>query len=346
MRSLSGKLYTRTILFARGFSAFSLTLCVALGLILAIAGPASGQVRFVQPRVNFGPLAGGPIYQHRFEFINEGKDPIDIVDIRVGCGCLQPQVAKTRFVPGERGVVTMQIRTLGQAAGERVWRAQIVTRRGAAAEESSLVIAAKLRFDVAVEPSIVAMTVETKLRQTIRVVNHRTEPLKVIAVRSSSPAVRILPLEVQKDVTTIAFEVDRANLQAKRNEETLDIYTDDPGHRHLQIPLTLIAAPKTPAVRAVPERVQLDAAKANSQLVRLRGTADRALRLDKAIPDHPALRCTWAAGPGNDATLRIALDPAKAGDATIASVRISFDEPAGTSLTIPVTLQRTADGAK
>ncbi len=311
---------------------------LVIGIGLFSPALASAQLRFEQPNSNLGVLVGGPIYQQRFDFVNEARTPIEIVDIRLGCGCLQPILAKRTFTPGERGTLMLNLRTLGQAAGERVWRAHVVSRNGGKLDESVLTVAGTLRFDVTVEPSIVAMTVETRLTQTIRLVNHRVEPLTVIAVRSSSPAVRIMPVRTDGAITTIAFEVDRASLPAARNEETLDIYTSDPNHRHLQIPLSLTATPKVALVRAVPAQVQLDTNVADSQIVRLRGTNDRTVRIEKASADHPALRCTWAAGPGDDATLKIVIDPSQRADAIHCVVRVNLSEPAGAIVTIPVSV--------
>lgn len=310
-----------------------------LGIVLFCPAFASAQLRFAQPSVNLGSLLGGPIYVQRFDFVNAGNESIEIADIRLGCGCLQPSISKRIYGPGERGTLVLQIRTMGQAAGDRSWRAHVLCRRGNAVDGSELTIVAKLRYDVTVEPSVVAMTVETKLTQTIRLINHRAEPLKVIAVRSSSPAVRIMPMRTEGSITTIAFEVDRSNLAMARNEETLDIYTDDPNHRHLQIPLTLTATAKGLSVRAVPGQVQLDATMADSQLIRLRGVNNQMVRVEKAMADHPALRCTFAAGPGNDATLKVVIDPAKVGDATNGVVRVFLSEPAGAIVTIPVSIK-------
>ena len=53
------------------------------------------------------------------------------------------------------------------------------------------------------------------------------------------------------------------------------------------------------------------------------------------------MRCTWAAGPGNDATLKISVNAATlTTPGSAASVRVHFAEPAGAIVMIPVELRK------
>ena len=127
-------------------------------------------------------------------------------------------------------------------------------------------------------------------------------------------------------------------MTADRQEETLNLYTDDPAYPHLQVPITLMQSIRA-AMTATPEKVELIGA--GSQLVRLRGANGQVVRIEKAVSDHPAITCTWAAGPGNESTLKIRVNPALlATPGASTEVRIQFVEPAGTTLSIPVRMKK------
>lgn len=301
---------------------------LAVAFLLFSPGLASAQLRFMQPSADLGELRGGPIYQHRFDFVNDANQPIEITDFRLGCGCLQPILDKRVYQPGEKGTLLMHVRTLGQQAGARTWQAHVQYRVAGKSAEVGLVVGATIRNEVVIEPAIIAMTVDTTLKQEVTIKDSRAMPLKIIAVEASSPALKVNVSSTQGGVTRVSLEVSRKDLQAARQEATLNIYTDDPNYRQLQVPLTLIQANR-PNVIALPDKV------VGSQIVRLRAVGDQAVRIDKAEASHPAIKCTWAAGPGNDATLRISVNAAQL-PAAGASVRVSLAEPSSIPLTIPV----------
>ena len=312
--------------------------CLALLLVLFSPALASAQIRFTHAAADLGELRGGPVYQHRFDFVNQSSRPIEVIDFRLGCGCLQPLLAKRIYQPGEKGTLLMNVRTLGQPNGARSWHAHIVYRDGETKQEASLVIAARIRNEVTIEPSILAITVDSMLRQEVTIKDHRAQPMQIKAVLASSPALRISTLPTSAGVTKIILEVSRSGLTASRQEETLDIYSDDPHYRHLQVPITLTKAHRVD-VSATPKQVELTGS--GSQLIRLRGAGDQTVRIERAEADHAAVKCTWAAGPGTDATLKVSINGAQVTmPGPMGSVRVHLREPAGAILTIPVTFRK------
>jgi Protein of unknown function (DUF1573) len=308
---------------------------IALALLPICPALAFGQLNFTAPTANLGELRGGPVYQHRFEFVNDSANPIEITDIRLGCGCLQPVLDQRFYQPGAKGTLLMNIRTLGQPDGPRTWQAHVAYRQAGKLQETPLIVAATIRNEVTVEPSIIAMTVETTLRQELTITDHRMPPLKVVNVLASAPAIRIQLQPAANGVTKAIIEVSGSALSAARQEEMLNIYTDDPYYRLLQVPITLTKAIR-PAVSAAPDKVELF--DGGSVLVRLRSSNDQAVRVESAVADHSFIRCTWAAGPGNDATLKITLG-AEANRTPIGSTNVRV-RVGGTTLTIPVALRK------
>jgi uncharacterized protein DUF1573 len=302
---------------------------LAVCTLLTIPAFASAQLRFTKPTADLGELRGSLVYQHRFEFANASASAIEITDIQLGCGCLSPVLDKRVYQPGEKGTLLMHIRTLGQPEGARTWQAQVQYREAGKQHEIGLIVAAKIRNEVTVEPSIVAMLVETTLKQELSVIDHRAFPLKVVNAVASSPAIKV-GVQPSLNGAKVTLEVSGAALTRGRQNEVLNIYTDDPNYRVLQVPITLAKAER-PRVTASPPHV--DFIGAGSQLVRVRSAEDRVIRIDKIECEHPALKCTWVAGPGNDATLKIA---AQSGEMQT-SVRVHVGS---TVLTIPVTLKK------
>jgi hypothetical protein len=306
----------------------------ALSLILACPAHASAQLRFAQPEANLGDLRGGPVHAHRFEFVNDSAQPLEITDLRLGCGCLQPVLDQRIYQAGEKGTLLMNLRTLGQPNGPRTWQIHVHYRVGEKRQETSLILAATIRNEVTVEPSIVALTVETTLRQEVTIKDHRPTPMKITTLLASSPAIRVSTKSSEGGVTKVILEVSRSALTAPRQEETLSIYTDDPNYRQLQVPITLIKANR-PEVSATPDKVEIIGI--GSQLVRLRAAGDKTVRIQKAEADQPLVNCTWAAGPGNDATLKIR---AASPHAAVLQVRVQLAQPAGEIVSVPVVLRK------
>lgn len=309
---------------------------LTLALLLAFPPLASAQLRFTKPTADLGELRSGPVYQCRFDFVNDAREPIEITDIRLGCGCLRPVLSKRVFQPGEESSIPMQVRTLGQPNGNRTWQAHVQYRLGGKVHESTLVVAANVRNEVTIEPAVVALTVETTLKQELTIKDHRSMPLKITSVLASSPAIKVATQQLEGGVTKITLEVSRADLTSSRHEETLNIYSDDPDYRHLQVPITLIKTNRN-EVSATPDKIEISGS--GAQLVRLRAAGDKTVRIESAEADHAAIKCTWAAGPGNDATLKINVNAAQL-TATTARVRIQVAEPSPMTITIPVIIRK------
>jgi hypothetical protein len=303
-------------------------------ILLACPAIASAQVRFTQPAADLGELRGGPVYDHRFDFVNDSMESIEIVDIRLGCGCLQPVLEKRTFAPGEKGSLRMNIRTLGQSNGMRSWQAHVQTRQGTKTHETTIGIAATIRNEITVEPSILSLSVGSAIRQQVTITDIRKTPLKITRAIASTKAIRVSVLPDGNGITRIALDINGNALSTARHDALLTIYTDDPYYRELQVPITLMRAARAD-VTASPAKAEIVGS--GVQLVRLRSAGDKAVRIADADSDHAGIKCSWAAGPGNDATLKIS---ATAAASQAAIVRVRLSEPAGAVVTIPVTLRK------
>jgi Protein of unknown function (DUF1573) len=317
--------------------------CVSVGaaLVLLITGPVRGDLRFPTIAADLGEVRGSTPQRPCFEFVNDGPDPVEIVAVEPGCGCLAPQLDRRLLRPGEKGTLSVQLRTTGQANGPRSWHVQVRYRDGGAVKERLLTVAATIRNEVTVQPALLALYVTNELHQEVIVTDLRPEPLKVTMVRASSPAVRVTT-ELRGDgITRIVLDVAARDLGPGRQDALLSIYTDDPLYSPLQVPLTLQAASNA-AVTATPTeaRVRLASGQTRgSALVRLRPAGEAAIDIGSVEADGPGITCTWAAGPGNGATLKVQVDRGRLADAPGARVvRVRLSAPTREVIAIPVVI--------
>src|SRR5204863_5654965 len=142
----------------------------------------------------------------------------------------------------------------------------------------------------------------------------RPAPLHVVAAEARAPGVQVTRIERMGKTTKILVTADATQLPPGRHDGVISIVTDDPDYSQLLVPVVLTKAAAT-MVRATPEQVELHiaaGATSASAVVRLRSANDQAVRIAKIEPSDPALVCTWAPGPGNDATLKIQVQAVRA----------------------------------
>jgi hypothetical protein len=319
------------------------TIVVLLAWAL-LPGLLHAGLRCVPPAADLGEIRGGPARQHRFELVNDGPAAIEIVEVQRGCGCLEPQLDRRALQPGEKATLLVSLRTTGQSNGPRSWNLRIRYREGDVMREELLVLAATIRNEVTVQPPILALYVQGVLKQEIVVTDLRSPPLKVTGVQSSSPAVRVTLQPAVAGVTKLTLEVTAAALADGRQDAMLSIYTDDPLYSPLQLPIMLTRGIK-PALTVSPPQVEAHVS-ANepvaSTLVRLRPAEGQKVAIESAEADDPGITCTWAAGPGDGATLKIRVDGRRVDKrAGPRAVRVRFTEPPNEIVTIPVTIDTT-----
>ncbi|MCI0376660.1 MAG: DUF1573 domain-containing protein [Gemmataceae bacterium] len=307
---------------------------LSFGCFLWFSAPASADLRFLEPIAELGEIRGGIPLRHAFTFVNAGATPLEIVEVNRGCGCVSPRLEKRKLAPREKGTLTFDLRTLGQKDGPHAWNATVRYRQDNVTRDVSVSMRATVKNEVTVQPAVLAFFVEKTLRQEVTLTDTRKMPLQVRAVESTSGALRIQTKPLGGGVTKIVLEANAADLTPGRHDELLSIYTSDPEYGHLQIPLTLTRL-SAALVQAVPQRVELRGQNA-SQLVRLRPRGAETVVVEKIEADHPAIVCTWAAGPGTSATVRLRVEMGRAiGKAVDGVVRIQLSQPKG-SVVIPV----------
>jgi hypothetical protein len=314
---------------------------VGIGLGGPAASHAVAGLRCTPAAIDLGEVRGGPARQQRFELVNDGPDVIEILDVERGCGCLESRLDRRQLQPGEKASLVVELRTMGQPNGPRSWNIRVRFRDGDIRREALLVLAATIQNEVTVQPSMLVLHVKSTLQQEVVVTDRRAAPLKVTALHSSSPALRASILSTDGGVTKLQLEATTVGLGNAANEVLLSIYTDDSLYNPLRLPITLTRASNTSAIAATPSEVQAHVSAAQpiaTTLVRLRRVDGQKVTIESAAGDDPGITCTWAAGPGTAATVRVQVDASRL--ATRAGPRRVRVRVAETEVAIPVVIDR------
>lgn len=66
-----------------------------------------------------------PVISEEFHFRNQGASTVKITGVEPSCGCLRPQLSSTQIEPGQRGRITLPVRTVNEPAGLREYMVNI-----------------------------------------------------------------------------------------------------------------------------------------------------------------------------------------------------------------------------
>ena len=315
---------------------------VAVGIFACCTTPARSELRVAAPAVDLGAVRGGQQLTHRFELANSGAKTIEVLAVEPGCGCLAPKLEQRLIAPGGKTTLTLELRTLGQADGPHTWNAKVQYRAGQETKTLSLSLRGMVQSEIIVQPAILGLHVATTVQQEITLIDTRPTPLRVVDVDVRAAGVKLTHLVRDGKTTKIVVTADGAQLRPGRHEGVLSITTDDADYGQLRIPIVVTKTAAT-SVRCVPESIELrpaPGATTASAVARLRSVNDQPVRIKKIEPSDAGLICTWAPGPGNDATVRVRTQvSAETAAATHHVIAIHLESSAADIVSIPVTVR-------
>ncbi len=272
-----------------------------------LTAPAHADLTVPTAVVDLGEILGGRRLTQRFELENTGTMALEITSVERGCGCLAPRLEQRTLPPGGKTTLHIELRTLGQADGPHTWNAEVRYRFGMETKTLPLTLRGTVRNEVAVQPALLAIYTEKSARQEITLTDTRPTPLRVLSAETHSPALKVAEIIREGKTTRLVLVVSVESLPVGKHEGMVTIVTDDRDYEELQVPVNVTKSNRV-AVQVVPERPTLrltPGATTASTLVRLRSTAGQPVRVAKVESHDAALTTTWAAGPGDDATLKI-----------------------------------------
>lgn len=89
------------------------SLLVMAGLTAMAQSKAEGPVfKFIDGETHdFGVIKKGPPAGHTFEFVNDGTEPIIVMNVTPSCGCTNVDWSKNPVLPGQKGFIHLDLKT-------------------------------------------------------------------------------------------------------------------------------------------------------------------------------------------------------------------------------------------
>lgn len=222
---------------------FLVTVAALLPCSLSSAG-----IVFEKPNATLGTVKAVGSVEHRFAFTVDGSGPAEIMDVRPSCGCVRTSLAKSRFQPGESGVIPLVIHVSSQAEGKKRFELTLLVRDPV---ERTIVLTAEtdIQSDVKVEPSNLVVQLHDGQSSKHRIVirDRRPRPLKIEDVVVSHPAMKAKLLPVGRDRHERIVELTiSSGMQTGRFAERVEIRaktTENPAFPEavtLEIPVNIL----------------------------------------------------------------------------------------------------------
>ncbi len=320
---------------------------VVLGLGLWAGAPCvRAELICPEPSFNAGHLLAGKPFKHLFALNNQGKEAIHILEALPSCGCLRPTLSKTILNPGEAITLPIEIHTLTKPQGAHRFSINIRYKEAGEIKELALEVKALIQVEVEVTPAASAIFTDRAITHTFSVKDMRAKPMRIIAADSSNARVtfQIHPPtlnENKESIQTITVRISEL-LTPGKHDLWIHLVSDDASYGEMKIPLTIVKRDGKLA-SAAPSRLYLEGSVGipfGAKMVRINKAGTEPVKVDKVECSHPAFKCTWAQGPGDDATIRLLLDEKKLPPGeTIAELRVLLKGHQTQSVIIPVNIQ-------
>ena len=320
---------------------------VVLGLGLWAGAPCvRAELICPEPSFNAGHLLAGKPFKHLFALNNQGKEAIHILEALPSCGCLRPTLSKTILNPGEAITLPIEIHTLTKPKGAHRFSINIRYKEAGEIKELALEVKALIQVEVEVTPAASAIFTDRAITHTFSVKDMRAKPMRIIAADSSNARVtfQIHPptLNENKESIQIITVFISELLTPGKHDLWIHLVSDDASYGEMKIPLTIVKRDGKLA-SAAPSRLYLEGSVGipfGAKMVRINKAGTEPVKVDKVECSHPAFKCTWAQGPGDDATIRLLLDEKKLPPGeTIAELRVLLKGHQTQSVIIPVNIQ-------
>lgn len=285
-----------------------LAVCVVLlscGVVRAeLVSPAP---EFVVP----DEVRSGEPLRHRFEVRNAGREAVEVLGLKPGCGCLRPRIDRTRLLPGESATVEVEVNTVTQGEGRNAWRVTVRYRQAGREAELALTLSARVRQVVTISPATLVVHTAKGYTHTLALLEKTALPMDIAGAGTGSPHIRATLGKPERMGDAWRREIRLEVLPTcpeGRLEEVLSLTAR--GGLDLRFPFAVVKR-SAGVVQAAPPAVRLQSAGSQAlpaRIVLLSRGDDGPVAVERVEADHPAIAATWCAGPDTRATLRVVVD--------------------------------------
>lgn len=211
------------------------------------AAPRRPALAFMQHLVDLGHVTPSEEVFANFEFTNRSDRMVTIRKLVPSCGCLQPELRKWVYYPGESGHFLLRVQTANQVAGAKEYDVA-VQYEDPEPQETKVVFRVHLpENQVFIRPRALELTLLGASTPTVRdveIIDRRPEPLTIAKVDCTrSHVVTLSPVTTVVDElghTRFRFQVTiPGDLPEGHVEAMLRVWTRDPSYRVLRVPLRI-----------------------------------------------------------------------------------------------------------
>jgi hypothetical protein len=318
----------------------------ALGLLggwpRGTPGHARADLRFPQTTFEAGAVRGGAVLTPRFTFTNAGTEPVEITEVRPGCGCLKPRLTQRTVRPGETGHLDLEVDTRRESAGPHVWQLDVRWGQGGTAGAATLRVVGHVVTEVTVQPAALTLLADEPEAPAVVVTDLRPTPLAVRAVTTTSPHVHAVCDAPQQSPLghhswSVRLAVD-ASCPTGRHAEVLTVHTTDAEHPTLEVPLTVVKRAR-PRLEAEPKSVAVavPAGRTVQRTVTVRDRQGQPVVVEEVSADHEAITGAASAGPQGEGVVTIRVDGARLPPGGFSGVvRVRLSAPVRETVILPV----------
>lgn len=205
--------------------------------------PPLPALAFEQYLVDLQEVAPSETISARFSFRNASDRKVTITDLEPSCGCLQPQLRKRDYAPGEFGDFALRVQTANQTPGLKDYRVKVkyTDPEPRECELAFRVVLPEVQVFVRPRALVFYQVTGEATEQMLTVTDLRSKPLEIKKVECTSEYVRgeILPPEAaegeayQQQVKIIV----QGAVPPGRHHALVRMHTDDANYREVRVPL-------------------------------------------------------------------------------------------------------------
>jgi Protein of unknown function (DUF1573) len=195
---------------------------------------------------DFGSVPRGPALIHHFRITNKTKQPVNIANVRVSCGCVTATALKTYLLPGEETALLVQMDTTRFSGVKSVTVFVLFDRPHS--DEVRLIVQAVGRDDFTINPDTLAFG-QVKKGATPAVSTvvtfYNPMPIQIGNVQAETNYIRINVKELPRQANVINVTTFRVTAQLRADAPVGKWYSDiwlktnNPTLPQIRVPVTL-----------------------------------------------------------------------------------------------------------
>lgn len=319
-------------------------------LSICFTMPVAGIEPYFDPQqIDLGEVRTGQSRRLSLWLTNPTGEPLNVARLVGSCGCVRILETPSTVPPRGRVAVPVEIHTLSATPGPHLWTVQALVTGSARQYAVVSSIRANVLQEIVVQPPTLQVIGSGPTQHEIRVTDLRGHPIRILKAESSNRHITVSEPQPGRDplgrmVWTLAVSLG-SDLPPGQYQELLTFYTDDPQHRELRIPVSVVRRGGTgQRIQALPEQLDLVVSPGQPEVRRLVILRDRQggpLAIEYVLTSDDALSCRLTTGPGGGPAIEIAVSAARLKtDRLLTRVVVHLSEPKGEKVIIPVRVVR------